>query len=302
VVYYFKAVHILALNFLHRVGYTLTLTVALYCIFRQHRPCQCYSSSSSSSGSHAPYLQVGSIYGMPSGDAMSGAITAMLLILWSPASIKKRMVVVGVLITIAKCIERMLLGYHSMGQVITGSSLGVLLSLYSEFAPQYFLFVDVFVQFMLGSIVFAMDKHVVYGVNDSNNLVAWFTWGAAFNIFVTILMYRFFHLRRWVGAELSLRKLLELLRTESEPITEVSMRRRHSFSQLQETDDGMLRAPSPHTLLINDTVAKNLDALEKEDLLYRASDVSFTFGAVMVLVVLVFVANLFQVYAWGVKA
>ena len=33
--------HLLALNFLRRASYTLALSVALYAVFRQHRPCTC---------------------------------------------------------------------------------------------------------------------------------------------------------------------------------------------------------------------------------------------------------------------
>ena len=32
---------LMALNFVHRIGYTMALNVALYAVFRQHRPCSC---------------------------------------------------------------------------------------------------------------------------------------------------------------------------------------------------------------------------------------------------------------------
>lgn len=43
-------------------------------------------------------------------------------------------------------IERVILGYHSILQVIVGASLGVLLHFYSTRTPQYFIIIDSVIQ------------------------------------------------------------------------------------------------------------------------------------------------------------
>lgn len=56
-----------AIHFLYRASYSLVLDVMLYTVFRQRRPCQC-------SWNGGDPVQVGSHYGMPSGDSMVGGI------------------------------------------------------------------------------------------------------------------------------------------------------------------------------------------------------------------------------------
>lgn len=63
----FQKRHLLLLNLMHRVGYTLALNVALYAVFRQRRPCECSTDG-------VNFIPIGSRYGMPSGDAASGRL------------------------------------------------------------------------------------------------------------------------------------------------------------------------------------------------------------------------------------
>lgn len=60
---YYCCMKVSAIHFLYRASYSLVLDVMLYTVFRQRRPCQC-------SWEGGPPVQVGSHYGMPSGDSM----------------------------------------------------------------------------------------------------------------------------------------------------------------------------------------------------------------------------------------
>lgn len=172
--HFYRLLKLKLLNFLHRMTYTLVLDVALYCVFRQRRPCICDGA------------QIGSIYGMPSGDAMGGALLGAFLIDEGPVfPLLSR--VFGALIIFCTCLERTMLGYHSLGQVITGASLGVLLHFYSTRAPQFMVYLDALVTVLLGFIALFADGHLHFTENDGNNIFAWFVNGCAYVLFVVVM-------------------------------------------------------------------------------------------------------------------
>jgi hypothetical protein len=119
----YSSVKLSALHFLFRMSYAQVLDVMLYTVFRQRRPCAC-------SWAGGDFLQVGSTYGMPSGDSMSGALFAAWL--WdmasssaAPAARNNRsdttssgiMRCVAVAVCLAVMIERMSWGWHSLGYI-----------------------------------------------------------------------------------------------------------------------------------------------------------------------------------------
>lgn len=173
------------LNFLHRLCYSLVLDVALYAAFRQSRPCKCLQNGSLS--------HIGSIYGMPSGDAMAGALFGAYLFEAAPFSAWGSRIV-AVISVFLVCFERVVLGYHSIGQVTVGASLGIILHIYSTRAPQFMIFVDAVVQLVLGAILLPLDPALVYKPHDTNNLMSWFLWGVSFQVFVVMMI--FWHFRR----------------------------------------------------------------------------------------------------------
>jgi len=173
----FVQLQMMTLNFLHRVCYTLVLDVALYAVFRQSRPCKCTDNGG------LTFAHVGSLYGMPSGDAMSGAIFGMLVYDFAPFHpVLGR--VIGMSIIPLICMERVILGYHTVAQVTVGSLLGVLLHIWNTRMPQWTIYFDAVVQFVAGVILLNVDPALVFGLNDMNNLFSWFIWGVGFQFYV----------------------------------------------------------------------------------------------------------------------
>ncbi|KAJ5078174.1 hypothetical protein M0811_04962 [Anaeramoeba ignava] len=182
-IYRFFKMKFIILNFLHRICYGLTLDVMLLSIFRQNRPCNCDLNGSGKS-------QFGSIYGMPSGDALTGGIVGIFLIDEKPFyPLYSR--ILGGLIMFLVAIERVGMGYHSVGQVTTGIVVGSLLHFYSKKTPQYITFVDSFVQIVFGFVFLRIDKSLDhFKKNDSNNLYAWLIFGIAFVVFESLNMFQ----------------------------------------------------------------------------------------------------------------
>jgi hypothetical protein len=54
--------------------------------------------------------------------------------------------------------ERVLLGYHSIGQVMTGGAIGIFLHFYSTRVPQLMIFLDVVIVTIGGFIAIAFDQ------------------------------------------------------------------------------------------------------------------------------------------------
>ncbi|GAM19840.1 hypothetical protein SAMD00019534_030150, partial [Acytostelium subglobosum LB1] len=167
----FLSLRVDIVHMLHRAAYPLVLGVGLYAIFRQRRPCIC-------DGAH-----IGSYYGMPSGDAMAGGILGALLIDKAPFyPMFSR--ITGVLLMVCVCFERTILGYHSVGQVVTGTTIGFFLHFYSTRVPQWVLFIDIIAQWILATVALQVDPALVYQQNDPNNLFVWFIWGLSFQVLV----------------------------------------------------------------------------------------------------------------------
>ncbi|KAG2381768.1 hypothetical protein C9374_006152 [Naegleria lovaniensis] len=176
---------IVILNFLHRVCYTLVLDVALYAVFRQMRPCSCTTDGGKS------FLHFGSRYGMPSGDAMSGAIFGVFLFDIAPYHgwIARAF---GIIVIPLICLERVVLGYHTIAQVTVGSSLGILLHYYSSRAPQFMIFFDGIIQIIAGAILLQLDPSLIYEKDSMNNLFSWYVWGVSFQIYVFMEIGRYY--------------------------------------------------------------------------------------------------------------
>jgi membrane-associated phospholipid phosphatase len=298
-----KRFHLHTLNFFHRVLFSTTLNVCLYIIFRQRRPCECLT------GHPLQYKQVGSIYGMPSGDAMSGGVLAAYLLYWRPGNGYYRFVSVGAALAVMalKINERLSLGMHSIGQVTTGTVLGLALSAYSERAPQFCIFIDLLAQILLGAITFPTDDELHYGKNDGNNIFAWYLWGLAGNVVVATLVLRFYALRRYRGLKQSLRSVLRDLGNEAdgddgllESTSEAAGGAVSGVGDFSVGVSNMLETERAMRYSLVDSVSQQapLYALDSGKLVEYA-DYNFTLVMIFAFFSLTYLAYLAEVYAWG---
>eukprot|EP00823_Brevimastigomonas_motovehiculus_P002501 TRINITY_DN1527_c0_g1_i1.p1 TRINITY_DN1527_c0_g1~~TRINITY_DN1527_c0_g1_i1.p1 ORF type:complete len:373 (-),score=74.92 TRINITY_DN1527_c0_g1_i1:286-1404(-) len=180
----FKHVQLHTLNFLHRINFSYATNCFFYTIFRQRRPCFKLCDGK----------YMGSIYGMPSGDAMHGGIIGGYL--WDRAPINKWAArTLAIALMILACAERVLLGFHSIGQVTTGCVIGFVLHYYSTRMPQYMLFIDTAITLVGGIIGTALDSNLDdYHAFDSNNIRQWFSQSVAFAVFDAVLVARYYYI------------------------------------------------------------------------------------------------------------
>eukprot|EP00164_Ancoracysta_twista_P000505 GFYU01000673.1.p1 GENE.GFYU01000673.1~~GFYU01000673.1.p1 ORF type:complete len:348 (-),score=81.58 GFYU01000673.1:64-1107(-) len=267
--------HLKTIHFLHRISFCLTLDCALYAVFRQHRPCICDG------------VQVGSIYGMPSGDAMTGAVVGMLLIMEAPYH-KNFSRAAGALVIFLKCAERLALGAHSLGQVTSGATIGIALSLYSMNAPMYMLFFDNFFQVLMGLIAIPLDPALDYKKGDHNNILAWFLYGVAFCIFTTMCWARFFYLRNWEGIKETLPGYINARSNIGDTGTDGGMGQSESETGLLSTFNDAVITPGRG----GQDCGVNVDC-------NKTTDVYFTILATVCCAVAVLISYYFEQYAWG---
>jgi len=181
------ALKISLLHFLYRCCYSLVLDVALYTVFRQSRPCTCSFNDQKA-------RRIGSVYGMPSGDSMMGALVGAFI--WdSSSSFELRAAGVGIMISVM-C-ERMSWGFHSLAQTMTGSAMGIILHYWSTRMPLYFTILESMLILPGGFALLMSDPArsdwsvpSVLQPGFQDNLLAWFCWGVAFQLFAAILICR----------------------------------------------------------------------------------------------------------------
>eukprot|EP01080_Neovahlkampfia_damariscottae_P007642 gene7642-11964_t len=134
----YSKIKIETLHYLHRIIFSLVLNVVLYTVFRQRRPCSCI-------GENGEYEHLGSSYGLPSGDVLNATLFSIFFI---EIFGKKRIIpqLFAFVLLIFIIVERMTLGFHSLFQTLSGSFLGIILHFYTINVPQYFIFIDLFIQ------------------------------------------------------------------------------------------------------------------------------------------------------------
>lgn len=76
--------------------------------------------------------------------------------------------IVGAIIIPLICMERVVLGYHTVAQVTVGSCLGILLHVYSTRLPQALVFVDAFLHIVAGAVLLLVDPALVYEPNSTS--------------------------------------------------------------------------------------------------------------------------------------
>jgi len=177
-----------ALHFLYRCSYALVLDVVLYTVFRQRRPCSC-------SFMGGPSEQVGSVYGMPSGDSMMGALFGAWI--WDTRENKLLSRVGGVAIMLLVMAERISWGMHSLGQASAGAGMGIVLYYTSSRLPQMLVVFETALIIPIGlALILADPARAEWAVPSvkspgaTGNLLAWFVWGVAMQLTACVLITR----------------------------------------------------------------------------------------------------------------
>lgn len=133
--------------------------VGFYAIFKQRRPSVHLVGGK--------YVAFGTCYGMPSGDVLMAATLGC-------TAIDNGYVLVGVLLTVFVSFSRVVVGYHSIDQVIAGALFGgVSFSLSKVMSEEHFVCLNWLLALILPMLVF-FDKHCeCVEKNDFDNLQVW---------------------------------------------------------------------------------------------------------------------------------
>ena len=142
-------------SFHHLCIVPMCTIVGLYMIFKQRRPC--YDTKTQ--------CQIGTLYGMPSGDALFSAFVGCY--------IAQKNVLLGVLFTLCVCFSRISRGYHTLLQVIVGSSFGVSIFFISRLFGDSFVLVNWIVSLFLPLLALFEPKLKEARKFDANNMHAW---------------------------------------------------------------------------------------------------------------------------------
>jgi len=169
------------LNFLHRLGYSLLLSLAFFVIFKQKRPCSCPNEGAMRS--------IGSKYGMPSSESLTAGLFGSLIIDHAPYCWPIITRIVGVVLIFWASGSVLVVGQNSMGQVIVGVLMGIILYFYSTRVPQCMIFVDAALESIAAIIAVRLDD-THYNPNDPDNLNAWLFWGLGVEFFTCAMVFR----------------------------------------------------------------------------------------------------------------
>lgn len=142
----------------HLILLPMVILIGLYTIFKQKRPGQKLVNGK--------YKMIGTLYGMPSGDSMYGAIICYLLYPKSP--------LFGVFAWLSVCCSRVLVGYHNIQQVTVGSLFGFLyIFIRNRINREMFVIFNWLLATFLPTLVFFDDNLIEVNKFEINNLQLW---------------------------------------------------------------------------------------------------------------------------------
>jgi membrane-associated phospholipid phosphatase len=148
----------------------MTTIVGFYLIFRQRRPGQTLVNGQ--------WVNIGSYYGMPSGDAMFAGICAGLL------HTQKYGIAIGISLILLVSLSRTVLGYHSIAQVAVGSSIGIVIHfLKALLNPVHFFWGNGLLAFFLPLLAFFDRDLIANSPRDYNHLPYWVFVDAGYLVF-----------------------------------------------------------------------------------------------------------------------
>jgi membrane-associated phospholipid phosphatase len=144
------------------------LLIGLYLVFRQPRPGRIRTSDG--------YRPFGSIYGMPSGDSLFGALIGTTVFPRNP--------IFGVIVLFSVAASRVVRGVHSILQVTVGLLFGIAFALLSQWKP-----IEMQLLFWGGSLLLPglmyFDLTVIEDAKfgGPNNLFLWYLFGVSTVVF-----------------------------------------------------------------------------------------------------------------------
>jgi len=142
-------------DFHHLIIIPMCAIVGVYLVFKQKRPCFSIKDNQ----------QIGTLYGMPSGDALFSSLVACCS--WKTNNI------FSVLLVLCVCFSRVTRGYHSILQTIMGSLIGILIFYIRIISGDCFIYFNWVFTFLLPLLVlFDRDLKEQRGTG-SNNLYTW---------------------------------------------------------------------------------------------------------------------------------
>jgi len=147
---------------LFRVGLGTSLTLWLHVVIQQQRPCICGGQLIGSEDG---------IWGMPSVVSVTSTIIGAHVL-------EHISIPAGIVIPIAVCAARVLLGYHSVGQVLAGIALGTILHFYATRTPIFVRFIDFILNLLAGLLILFLIKanHQSVDFSFSNTFLIGIVW------------------------------------------------------------------------------------------------------------------------------
>lgn len=273
----FHKLRINILNFIHRLGYSMLLALPLFLLFNQKTPCDCDQH-------YRPDSHIANIiYGMPSVEALTGGLLGSWLLDSPPIfPIASRICAIFGMIWTSSAVA--ILGYSSIGQTVVGVLMGIILHFYSSRMPQLFVFVDAFIEIILG-ITFVKLDPTTYSKSDPANLKWLLIWGIAFEMFTCLMIFR--HYKSY----------------ETLPHLKLSLRNINATVYRQNRNEGSERVDA---VALEDTETTQRNELEDTQLtdelihidFLKLSDILYNLTFLALLAALLFLAFLTQHFAW----
>ena len=170
----------------------------------------------------------------------------------------------------------------------------MVLSVYSEYAPQYLIIFDMLTQVLIGSIAIPLDKELSYQPDDPLNIKQWYMWGLGLNVFATVLIVRFYYRRNWDGFKLPLRRALKRVET-NDPV----------YAYLLTSD--ALDAVEQSEVLIEEIECRSVNSHEvsggssayvSPSVLRNIADLNVLFITFFAFCFIIFISYLLEVYSW----
>jgi hypothetical protein len=175
---------------------------------------------------------------------------------------------ISAILMVWMCMERIVLGYGSLGQVMVGAMFGIVLHFYSTRVPQYFIFIEAVLQAIFtGVLLYARANEISYEPGDPENLTSHFVWGLGIQLFTCLMLWRHYQ-NKAPQMQLSITKI----------IAEANLKSRQK--KVNEED-----------------IMIELPAEVKEDI-RTVADIVYTFMSLLVMILLLFVAACISQYNW----
>jgi len=177
-----------------RLGLVYSMTVWMWCAFRQPRPCMCRSDSS------LPFVNLYGLWGMPSGESMAATVIGFHFI-------EKINIPLGIFFIVVMAGQGIAIGMHSFGQVLVGIIIGVALHFYSTRTPTFARVIDIVLNFIAGIITLVMTKQAYPNGIDCSFAMD-FVIGIAWQVYAAVMVFVIFD---WEFVKMIMRKNMHTL-------------------------------------------------------------------------------------------